>query len=111
MAGAFILLNTNNPVMATFSIFLLGAGFAAVFPLLLGYIGDLYPGMTGTAFRMAFTIALIGGMLLPYIAGVVGDLFGLRSSFMLIPASIIATYILFVFALKRFTRYHPQINP
>ncbi len=111
MAGAFILLNTNNPVMATFSIFLLGAGFAAVFPLLLGYIGDLYPGMTGTAFSMAFTIALIGGMLLPYIAGVVGDLFGLRSSFMLIPASIIATYILFVFALKRFTRYHPQINP
>jgi len=111
MAASLLLLNTGNTVVATISIFLLGAGFAAIFPLILGYIGDLYPGITGTAFSFAFTIALTGGMLLPYLAGVFGDAYGLRVSFLLIPAALMATYILFIMVLRVFAANHPQIKP
>lgn len=109
--GSLLLLYTDNTTLATFSIFLIGAGFGAVFPVVLGYIGDLYPDMSGTAFSLAFTIALTGGMIMPYLAGLMGDLYGLQSSFLIIPAALIALFILFLFVLKRFTVYHKQINP
>jgi MFS transporter, FHS family, glucose/mannose:H+ symporter len=111
MAASLLLLNTGNTAVATVSIFLLGAGFAAIFPLILGYIGDLYPGITGTAFSFAFTVALTGGMLLPYLAGVFGDAYGLRFSFLLIPTALVATYILFILVLRVFAANHPQIKP
>lgn len=111
LAASLILLNTGSILLATISVFLLGAGFAAIFPLILGYIGDLYPAITGTAFSFAFTIALTGGMLLPYLAGILGDTFSLRISFLIIPAALLATYFLFLGVLQVFAEYHPQMKP
>jgi len=44
---------------------LIGAGLAAAFPVVLGYIGDRYPAQSGTAFSAIFFIALIGNMTSP----------------------------------------------
>ena len=41
---------------------LIGAGLAAVFPVVLGYVGDRYPQQSGTAFSTIFVVALLGNM-------------------------------------------------
>jgi MFS family permease len=40
----------------------LGTGLAAAFPVVLSYIGDLYPARSGAAFSTLFSIALLGNM-------------------------------------------------
>lgn len=109
--GSFTLLFISQVTVATMCVFIIGAGFGAGYPVVLGYIGDLYPKMSGTAYSLALTIALIGGMLLPYLAGIIGDIFGLRTSFLIIPVSLIAMFIMFLIVLRRFSQHHKQINP
>jgi len=49
-AGVLLLLFTHHIIPATIAIFILGAGFGPVYPIILGFIGDLYPKISGTAF-------------------------------------------------------------
>jgi fucose permease len=102
--GSLILLAVSNKIPATIGVFLLGAGFAATYPIILGYIGELYPKMSGTAFSLALTIALMGGMLIPYLAGLIGDSYGLRRSFLIIPAALISILILLFIVQRRFSQ-------
>jgi MFS family permease len=97
-------LTVSNKIPATIGVFLLGVGFAATYPVILGYIGELYPKMSGTAFSLALTIALMGGMLIPYLAGLIGGHFGLRRSFLIIPAALISIFILLLIVSRRFSQ-------
>lgn len=54
----------------------LGIGLAAGFPLLLGYVADLYPAISGTAFSVVLVIALLGNMGINYLVGVLSDALG-----------------------------------
>jgi MFS family permease len=56
--------------LATSGFVLLGVGLAAGFPLLLGYVADLYPSISGTAFSVVLVIALLGNMGINYLVGV-----------------------------------------
>lgn len=94
LAGAFLLLTTHSVPIAAVGVFTLGVGFAAMFPTVLSFIGDRYAALSGTAFSVAIAMALCGGMLLPYIAGVLGNRFGMRGSFAIVP---IALFLLTVF--------------
>lgn len=108
-AGSLILLFTNHIIPATVAIFILGAGFGSVYPIILGYIGDLYSKMSGTAFSVAMTIAMIGGMLLPYLAGIIGDSYGLKTSFLIVPAALAVIFVLYMIVLKRFSKNHDYV--
>ncbi|MGK2962647.1 MAG: MFS transporter [Gemmatimonadaceae bacterium] len=88
LAGALVLLNTESPNVAAASVFMLGVGFAATFPTILGFVGERYAELSGTAFSLAIAMALCGGMLLPWLAGVVGGAYGMRGSFMIVPAAL-----------------------
>ncbi|MEM7367737.1 MAG: MFS transporter [Bacteroidota bacterium] len=48
---------------------LMGIGFAGVFPITLGQIGDLWPDISGTAFSIALAISLIGNICINYLMG------------------------------------------
>jgi fucose permease len=89
LAGSALLLTTHTVTLAAVGVFLLGGGFAAMFPTILGFIGDRYAALSGTAFSLAITMALIGGMLLPYSAGVLGGKYGVRGSFLIVPAALV----------------------
>ena len=97
LGGAVLLLTTHTVVVATVGVFLLGAGFAAMFPTVLGFIGDRYESLSGTAFSVAIAIALFGGTILPYVAGVLGGRYGLRRSFLIVPAALIVLSVLLGF--------------
>jgi FHS family glucose/mannose:H+ symporter-like MFS transporter len=89
LTGAAMLLATHDVGVAALAVFLVGLGFAAMFPTVLGFIGNRYPALSGTAFSAAFVMALTGGMVLPYTAGVLGDAFGMRTSFLIVPTALL----------------------
>ena len=94
LLGAALLLTTESVGFAALGVFLLGVGFAAMFPTVLGFIGTRFAALSGTAFSAAFTMALIGGMILPYLAGVLGERFGMRGSFLIVPAALLTLAVL-----------------
>ncbi|RQW02231.1 MFS transporter [candidate division KSB1 bacterium] len=99
--GALLMLFSNNLYLSIAGLFLLGCGFAAGFPVMLGYVGNLYPKLSGTAFSIAFAMALTGGMILPYLTGITGQSLGLRTSFIIIPISLCCLAILFGIVIRK----------
>jgi MFS transporter, FHS family, glucose/mannose:H+ symporter len=94
LAGAALLLTTQSVAVAAVAVFLLGVGFAAMFPTVLGFIGARYAELSGTAFSAAIAMALTGGMILPYVTGVLGERFGMRGSFLIVPGALILLGVL-----------------
>lgn len=76
--GVFVLMRAPGFGAALVAASLIGAGLAAAFPVVLGYIGDRYPDRSGTAFSMAFTLALIGNMAINKAFGYVAHLHGIE---------------------------------
>ena len=57
---------------------ILGIGTAAGFPVILGYVGELYINLRGTAFGFVFFVAIIGNTLMNYVMGLAAEQFGIR---------------------------------
>jgi MFS family permease len=106
-AGTVMLAGARGAGAAGAGTFLAGAGFAAVFPVILGYVGDRYHSLSGTAFGVVFVMALIGGTAAPYLAGVLGDAFGLRASLAFVPAGLVGAALSFAIARARLRRPPP----
>jgi FHS family glucose/mannose:H+ symporter-like MFS transporter len=109
LIGALLMLFSNNLHLSIAGLFLLGSGFAAGFPVMLGYVGNLYPKLSGTAFSIAFVMALTGGMILPYLTGIMGQSLGLRTSFIIIPISLCCLAILFGIVIKRIQNINSNV--
>jgi fucose permease len=103
-AGALILIGARTTASAGAGTLLTGAGFAAVFPVILGYVGDRYERLSGTAFGVVLVMALMGGTALPYVTGVLGDAFGLRLSLAIVPAGLVCVALIFGIARPRLRR-------
>jgi fucose permease len=88
LAGATMLIITNSPHVAATGVLMLGIGFATTFPTVLGYVGERYAELSGTAFSLAIAMALCGGMLFPWLAGILGGRYGMRGSFVIVPVSL-----------------------
>src|SRR5438270_13097701 len=87
-------------------LFLLGFGLAAGFLIDVAVIGELYTELTGTAFSIAFVMALTGGSALSYLTGLLGDRYGLRASLLIVPASVLAMAMLFSVVRRRLPARH-----
>ncbi len=99
--GALLLIGARGTAAAGAGTLLAGAGFAAVFPVILGHVGDRYARLSGTAFGAVLVMALMGGTALPYLTGVLGDALGLRASLAIVPAGIVCVALLFGAARPR----------
>lgn len=101
LGGALLLLTTRSIGVAAAGAFTLGIGFAAMFPTVLGFIGDRYASLSGTAFSVAIAMALCGGMLIPYAAGLLGTRYGMRDSFVIVPAALLVQAALLTVLSRR----------
>lgn len=101
LAGSLLLVSTSSVPAAALAVFLLGVGFAAGFPVVLGFVGDRHPQLSGTAFSIVIVMALVGGMILPYVTGVLGDSYGLRGSFLIVPAALVLMAALLAIVSRR----------
>jgi fucose permease len=103
LVGSLLMLGSRGLAPAAAGVFLLGVGFAATFPVILGFVGDRYAQLSGTAFSIAFAMALTGGMLMPYVTGVLGDRYGLRTSFLAVPIALVGIVVLLSIVRRRAT--------
>lgn len=109
LAGSVVLLTSSSVMLASVGIFLVGAGFAATFPVVIGWIGERYAALSGTAISIALIMALSGGMLMPYVTGVVGGAAGLRSSLLIVPLALLGSAMLLVsLRIRRLTSVTTQ---
>jgi fucose permease len=94
IVGVLSVIATRTTSVAAFGVFLVGVGFSATFPLVLGLVADRYADLSGTAFSVVMVMALIGGMTLPYVTGVLGAAYGLRASLLIVPAALVLLAVL-----------------
>ena len=78
-SAIMLLLLFPRPAFIIVSLVLLGAGAAAVFPVVLGYAGRLHSDLRGTAYSLVFSISLIGNILFNYLMGITAELFDIRA--------------------------------
>lgn len=89
IAGSLLVIATRSTPAAVFGVFLIGVGHSATFPVVLGFVADRYAELSGTAFSVVMVMALTGGMILPYLTGVLGASYGLRGSFFIVPVALV----------------------
>ena len=94
LLGSALLLSAHGVFPAALGVFLLGTGFAATFPVVLSYVAERYAALSGTAFSVVLVMALTGGMVLPYVTGVLGGVRGLRTSFLIVPSALVLLALL-----------------
>lgn len=64
-------------IISAVGLFLIGAGLAGGFPIMLGLVGRAFAGLSATAFSIVLVIALFGNMLINYLMGIVANNFGI----------------------------------
>ncbi|HEY2856003.1 MAG TPA: MFS transporter [Gemmatimonadaceae bacterium] len=89
LAGSFLLIATHSPALAAVAVFCLGAGFSATFPIVLGIVAGRHSALSGTAIGLMMAISLVGGMIVPWLTGILGAAYGLRGSFGIVPVGIL----------------------
>ncbi|MFN7994920.1 MAG: MFS transporter [Bryobacteraceae bacterium] len=67
----------------------LGFGLAGIYPTTLGVAGARFAEHSGTVFGILFTVALAGGMLLPWGVGQIANSAGMRAGLALAPVSFL----------------------
>jgi MFS family permease len=78
LTGLFIIKFSGSFYPAYAGLFLLGTGLAGGFPIMLGFVGDLYSELSGTAFSFVLVFGLAGNMLINYLMGVISQAFGIE---------------------------------
>ncbi len=76
--GCLILVMTDNPFGAVMGILFLGGGFASIYPLVAARIGKRFPDYHPGFFNGVFSLALTGGMLAPWMLGLLAAQHGMR---------------------------------
>ena len=77
LAGIAILWRSNTHQAAVAGLILIGGGLAAGFPVMLGVVGDKFAHLSGTAFSIVLTLALVGNMIVNFFMGVIAEKFGI----------------------------------
>ncbi|MGE5363286.1 MAG: MFS transporter [Bacteroidota bacterium] len=101
-AGAAVLLSATSFEQAALAMILFGIGTAANFPVILGYVGEMYAHLSGTAFSVVIVLALIGNTILNFLVGTLSGSFGIRQFPVLLMISVVLmTLVLYIVLGKR----------
>jgi fucose permease len=93
--GCGVIAYTENFAIAFGALILTGLGLAAGFPVILGYVGQLYTSLSGTAFSIALVIALTGNIILNFSFGLIAENYSIKYLPILVMACVVCmTFIL-----------------
>jgi len=101
LLGLTLIRNGNSLGFSVTGLILLGAGLASGFPVMLGFVGDLYSEISGTAFSVVLFIALIGNTLLNYGVGIIAQNFGINHLITVAFAVTLIMIVLYVIIMKK----------
>ena len=102
MAGLFVVITGfllmrfgGSFLVGLIGIALVGAGASATVPVMLGYVGAMYPEISGAAFSLVLFIALTGNAILNAIGGVVFETYHIGSFILfMIGISVVMFFLL-----------------
>lgn len=100
IGSALLKANMSFP-FAVAGLVLIGAGLAAGFPVMLGFVGTRYAELSGTAFSFVLVIALIGNMLVNYAMGIVAAAYGIKHLTAFVFAEIVVMLLLSLLILRK----------
>jgi fucose permease len=98
--GLGLLAVAPSPGMAIAAILFTGFATSSVYPTVLGLAGAAFAEYSGTVFGILFSIALVGGMLVPWGVGHFAEANGLRAGLLLPLAGAAAIFILQAIAAR-----------
>jgi FHS family glucose/mannose:H+ symporter-like MFS transporter len=104
LIAAILIVTSPSKAFATLGVVLIGLGFAAIFPTTLAVVGGLFPSYSGTAFSVVFAVALVGGMISPWLTGKIAHAYGIRNG-LLIPVLNCSMIIILQLIIMRMLRY------
>jgi fucose permease len=79
---------------------ILGAGLAGGFPIMLGFVGNKYRELSGTAFSLVLVIALAGNIIINYCMGIIAQAYGIQHLITVAFAELFVMIVLCIFILK-----------
>jgi len=79
-----------------------GAGLAGGFPIMLGFVGERFAALSGTAFSFVFVVALAGNMLINYAMGFIVHNYGVQHLTTVCYIEIGIMVLLFPFIIQKF---------
>ncbi len=101
LAGTALLAFASSFCLALASMIFLGIGFAAGFPVILGYVGELYSEISGTAFSLVTVLALTGNTLLNYLTGILVKSRGITGFPLMLAICVILMAVLFTLTYRK----------
>jgi len=92
--GAFLMARATSQVEATAAVLLTGLSLSGIFPTVLGMAGTTFQSYSGTVFGILFTMALTGGMTLPWATARVAQASGMRAGLDVVAGGFVAILVL-----------------
>lgn len=89
--GLFIL--WPHPVLSALFVSWIGLSLAPIFPTILGQAASRFPDLSGTAFGILMSIALVGGMAMPWLTGHVAERVGLEVGLLLPTVGFVLVFL------------------
>lgn len=99
--GAVIVALAPSTSVAVIGVLITAAALAGIFPTVLGIAGGAFRDHSGVVFGILFTVALTGGMTMPWMAGQLAEASGLRSVFVLVAINFVVIGLLIRVAQRR----------
>jgi MFS family permease len=96
-------MNSQSYNIAFVAVIITGLGLAAGFPVILGYVGQLYANLSGTAFSIALVIALTGNTILNYFFGYIARQYSVSYLPVQMIACVLCMGILFILIKQKIT--------
>lgn len=86
-------------------LFILGAGLAAGFPVMLGIVGSRFSDFSGTAFSFVMVIGLLGNTLVNYGMGIIAQNFGIKHLPSVALGEMVIMVMIFYFIMRQAKKY------
>jgi fucose permease len=99
-----LLMGAGSFYLVVVCMVLLGMGTAGGFPVVLGFVGELFHEMRGTAFSIVLVIALLGNMLINYLMGLVAHQSGIEQYPWVVIACGLGLLLIASLGLRRFNK-------
>lgn len=81
---------SQNIILVTLCVTMTGASFAPVFCAILTKATSRFPDTTGSASGVAITLGSLGGVAVPFLMGIIAQIFSVRAAFFAIPVLLFA---------------------
>jgi Fucose permease len=104
VAGFLIMRLGGSFSVGLIGVAIIGAGASATVPVMLGYVGAMYPEISGAAFSLVLFIALTGNAILNAVGGVVFEAYQIGSFIVFMIGISVVMFVILSFIVRKLKR-------